>query len=324
MPNIAITNFCNLQCKYCFADDMIQEEKKYMSFEDFQKVLRFLAVDEAPEVVGIIGGEPTLHPDFDLFLDELLDFRFHVGSKCLIFTNGIKLQPYLPKILKERIDVLINCNSPQFQPQEDYNQLLQTLEMCGEAIEEDLIRCGCNIYLECKDYSYFWNDIVDKYHCPVVRMSLVSPGKCYNVWNSQEKKYDYYSLLKPYVMDFLREAQKRKVKVCFDCNQIPICMLTPEEMSMVVEVSEKLPRLQCDGGLDIDVNLKGFNCFSTYDHHIEIDKFTSVMEVKTYLLMEHLHSLMKNNKGGMCEGCEKGKLHICQGGCLSFSKGVEQ
>lgn len=320
MSNIAITNFCNLQCKYCFADDMIQQEKQFMDFPTFQKALRFLAV-ETPTVVGLIGGEPTLHPDFDLFLDELIDFCQNTESTGLIFTNGIELKRYLPKILSNHIDVLVNCNSPQFQSQEDYAKLLESLEACGDAIEQDIVRCGCNIYLECIDYSYFWNDIVDKYHPPVVRASLVSPGKCYNNWNNQNKKEEYYTLLKPYMMDFIKEADKRNVKICFDCNQIPICMLTPEEKELVVKVSYKLPELQCAGGLDIDINLQGFNCFSTYEYHIGIEHFTSPSELRNYIFLEYLHDLMKQNKGGMCAGCDKGKFHICQGACLSFVKG---
>jgi radical SAM protein with 4Fe4S-binding SPASM domain len=320
MSNIAITNICNLQCKYCFADDMIQEESQFMDFATFQRVLHFLA-QESPTRVGIIGGEPTLHPQFDLFLDELIDFCYNTESGGLIFTNGINLKPYLPKIIDNKISVLVNCNSPEFQTQEQYQALLGTLDECQEFIESDLIRCGCNIYLECTDYSFFWNDIVDRYHPPIVRASLVSPGKCYSQWNKQDKKEEYYKQLKPFMIDFIKEAKKRNVQICFDCNQIPICMLTPEEKEMLVSVASKFPPLQCDGGLDIDMNLQAFNCFSTYEYRVDIEKFNSPQDVRNYLNMEYLHTLMINNKEGMCQKCEKGALHICQGGCLSFSKG---
>ena len=33
MPNIAITNYCNLRCPYCFAEDFTQQEKEEISDE---------------------------------------------------------------------------------------------------------------------------------------------------------------------------------------------------------------------------------------------------------------------------------------------------
>lgn len=320
MPNIAITNYCNLQCKYCFADDMIQEHKEFMNFETFQQILHFLSV-ETPTRVGIIGGEPTLHPQFDLFLDELEDFCSATDSRGLIFTNGIELEHYISKILDYKFELLVNCNSPQFLSKNNYEKMLSSLNACGDAIKTDVVRCGCNIYLECDDYSYFWNDIVDKFNPTIIRASLVSPGKCYNNWNNQEKKEEYYSLLKPRMINFIKEADRRGVKICFDCNQIPICMLTQEEKDLVIKVASKLPELQCEGGLDIDLDLQAFNCFSTYEHRVNIQQFSAPSEVQNYLMIEYLYDLMKKNKDGMCQNCEKGKMHICQGACLSFAKG---
>ena len=63
MANIAITNYCNLKCPYCFADDMIHDDNKNMSLENYVKILRYLIQYNETDI-GIIGGEPTLHPQF--------------------------------------------------------------------------------------------------------------------------------------------------------------------------------------------------------------------------------------------------------------------
>jgi sulfatase maturation enzyme AslB (radical SAM superfamily) len=42
MANIAITNYCNLKCSYCFANDMINESHKTMSIENNIKILKYL------------------------------------------------------------------------------------------------------------------------------------------------------------------------------------------------------------------------------------------------------------------------------------------
>ena len=64
MPNIAITNYCNLKCPYCFANDMINEQKKNIELNNYIKLLHYLTEYNNIKEIGIIGGEPTLHPFF--------------------------------------------------------------------------------------------------------------------------------------------------------------------------------------------------------------------------------------------------------------------
>jgi hypothetical protein len=56
-------------------------------------------------------------------------------------------------------------------------------------------------------------------------MSITAP-----VLDADKKdKFVYYNKMKPILFEFLRNADKRKLKVSFDCNQIPFCMFTPDE-----------------------------------------------------------------------------------------------
>jgi sulfatase maturation enzyme AslB (radical SAM superfamily) len=70
MANIAINNYCNLKCDYCFADNMIKEANKTMSLDNYIKVLKYLTEQNYEQRIGIIGGEPTLHPQFKEILIE--------------------------------------------------------------------------------------------------------------------------------------------------------------------------------------------------------------------------------------------------------------
>ena len=95
MANIAIVNYCNLKCKYCFADDMIHEDTQSISIDDYRKILSFLARTPKNHV-GIIGGEPTLHPHFEEILKETNKYCREVNTDATLFTNGIELEKYLP------------------------------------------------------------------------------------------------------------------------------------------------------------------------------------------------------------------------------------
>ena len=63
--NIAITNYCNLKCPYCFANKFIESEKQSITEDQLDKILDFLFysnLNKYKHKIGIIGGEPTLHP----------------------------------------------------------------------------------------------------------------------------------------------------------------------------------------------------------------------------------------------------------------------
>lgn len=95
MANIAITNYCNLKCSYCFADDMIHEPNKNMLIEDYIKILKYLVEKNNVTYLGIIGGEPTLHPNFIEILCESNQCANRNNIQFTLFTNGIELEQYL-------------------------------------------------------------------------------------------------------------------------------------------------------------------------------------------------------------------------------------
>ena len=90
MPNIAFLNYCNLQCPYCFANKFItEEEKQLITEEQLLTILDFL--DQTPcNRIGIIGGEPTLHPCLAEYIDICFD-RLYDLKNVTIFSNGIYL-----------------------------------------------------------------------------------------------------------------------------------------------------------------------------------------------------------------------------------------
>ncbi|MBT8489822.1 MAG: radical SAM protein, partial [Deltaproteobacteria bacterium] len=84
MPNILLTNYCNLNCPYCFAGKMMSRKGNNISVHNFKKAVSYLKKNREKHV-GIIGGEPTLHPRF---LD-LMTYVIEQGFKVQLFTNGV-------------------------------------------------------------------------------------------------------------------------------------------------------------------------------------------------------------------------------------------
>jgi len=82
-PYIALTYNCNLSCDYCSSKGLHERNKKNISVKDFMLVIDWL-VKQGVKSIALIGGEPTLHPEFN----ELMSYA---GKKIAIFlpTNGL-------------------------------------------------------------------------------------------------------------------------------------------------------------------------------------------------------------------------------------------
>lgn len=316
MANIAITNICNLRCDYCFANDMIQEPSKSISLEDFRKTLEFTSRTQKNHI-GIIGGEPTLHPQFDEIIKEVNNYCKFNNAGATLFTNGIELEKYLP-LLGERIGMLINCNSPEKMTTEQYKKLISTLDKFDELCMFDTRgNCGCNVHPGCKDYSWIW-EIVDKYHLSHLRCSVVSPGGCYR--HMRQDKELYYNTMKPIFINFCKEAKEHNCRLNMDCGRIPLCYFNNEERELINEICDGYSSTYfCHPVVDITQGFKATSCFGCYET-VDIRDFNNVDELEDYLFVKKTLPRYEANCTGKCTTCKKHELMQCQGGCLGFAE----
>ena len=316
MANIAILNYCNLKCEYCFADDMFHEESSAVTLEDFQKILEFTAKVPGMNHIGIIGGEPTLHPQFDEILKEVNRYCKECETDATLFTNGIMLEEHLPYI-GDRIGILINYNNPADMPKTLADKLAATLEHLNDLSWFDRkVNLGCNVHMNCTDYSYMW-DIVKKYKINHIRCSVCSPGGVY--WPWREKKEEYYNTMKPIFIQFCKDAIKHNCRLGMDCGHIPMCYFTLEEKEIVQEACDGLYQDFCEPVVDITTDSRATACFGAYDP-VDIRDFTDLMELHRFLMAKKTLPRAAANCTGRCSTCKKHKLLQCQGGCLGFAQ----
>ena len=80
--NMHITEKCNYNCGYCFAD--FGTDGKILSLEDNKKIIDNLADSRIVEEINIAGGEPFCYP----CLNELIEYIVEKKMKCSIISNG--------------------------------------------------------------------------------------------------------------------------------------------------------------------------------------------------------------------------------------------
>lgn len=138
MANVMMTDVCNLRCPYCFANEFVNKNKNEISEDAFDKAVEFIIGDGTHNTVGLIGGEPTVHSQFEYLMRKLIKDERIEG--IMLYTNGILIDRFWDVICHPKIHLLINCNSPKDIGEKQYASLLKNLDtlfnqkMCGDRV----------------------------------------------------------------------------------------------------------------------------------------------------------------------------------------------
>lgn len=213
MPNIMLTYRCNLRCPYCFANEFVGESSEEISLEDFDTALEYLTKG-APVRVGLIGGEPTIHPHFDEILRRTID-NPRVAS-ITVFTNGIVLGRYEDLIVHPKVSLLVNWNPRSQIGDKAFDRILAAVdELVFRRGMKRRLNLGLNLHGEEFDYSYML-ELLERYDLDKVRVSLTVPdfpkGCGIDV-------FEYFKGFKSLLLSMFADMDRIGVLPYYDCNR---------------------------------------------------------------------------------------------------------
>lgn len=125
IPNILLTNHCNQHCPFCFAQkEMKTSETKDMSVQDFKWLVKLLKKNGVNDL-RLMGGEPTIHPQFP----EVLEIGIKHFRRVLIFSNGLIPEKSHRSIQKnlEKLEFNFNIATPIFTNQEKRQDIIKKI-----------------------------------------------------------------------------------------------------------------------------------------------------------------------------------------------------
>lgn len=322
MANIMITKKCNLKCPYCFANEFVNKSSTDMSIQDYLKAIDFIMTNPE-ERIGIIGGEPTVHPKFKEML-EILIFDNRVREATL-FTNGVNIEEYIKELVHPKFSLLINVNSPQDMGENMFNKLLNSLDTCiNKYYMGDRITLGINMYKPDFEYDYIL-DILKKYGFKYLRTSISVPN------TTELKNTDaitYFKEMKQYVLNFYYKLLENNIMPFYDCNMLPTCTLSNKERDRLnylvqntdIEDRNLLSDITiCEPVIDILPDLKAIRCFALSDcEKVDINAFHDIYELKAYFGNVFDNFSYNVTTSPDCRDCHKRKVAKCTGGCLAF------
>ncbi|XCP84367.1 radical SAM protein [Roseburia hominis] len=215
---IHVSNTCNLQCKYCYANGGNYRAKdSLMDLNTAKKVVEFINTSDRLnnlKYISFFGGEPLMNPQI---IEYICEHTQEKNVDYLLQTNGTLLDDYIIQILKKyNIVLTISLDGPEHM--NDFNRIdmagkgtynrivdnIQRLKSAGivpKAIEATISSEFIDKYskLQIADYIYETTGV----RLIKVEYDMNAPQKKDINKESAEEVHDFYAqcLAGKYIMD---------------------------------------------------------------------------------------------------------------------------
>lgn len=319
--NILLTNECNRRCPYCFAGERISFPKaqegeskvspapRFLSETDFARARAF-ARNSGLQRISLLGGEPTVHPEFTSFLKQACEDGFH----ATVFTNGLWRKQLVEEVAPlvesscHKVNFVVNVNQPEELSLDEQAKLDRLFNRLGKYCS-----LSFNIYRE--DFKPdFLVDLISEYRLAKnIRLGIAVPLARQE---SQHVAVDRYDVLAPTILALAARCDAEDIRLGFDCGFL-LCMFSSEELGQL-QMCGAFFKSNCGPAIDIGTDLTVWSCFplSTFSSGVHLDSFSNLDG-----LIKHFNSeygrLFKAGAMEKCMPCKFRRRGQCIGGCAA-------
>ena len=310
MANLSVTIACNQSCSYCFARGLpvpAGTGQAPMTRTTYLGLLDFLRRSGIPQV-RLLGGEPTLHPDFTWFVDTALA----EGFRLLVFSNGQmseEARRRLEDAPSDRASVLLNFTAAVANREAGSERQRLVLERLGPRIILGFTVGAAPLDLE------RLLTLIDRHGLARrVRVGLAHPELAAS---NTYLRPGAYARVGRQLAAFAGKAAQRDVAVEYDCGFVP-CMF-PE--GSVPSFGGRQPPIgvRCEPVPDILPDGSFIACYPLATVcRLEDDAVPTAAEVRRRMteMLQPYRALGIFRECGECAWRAAGQ---CAGGCLSLA-----
>ncbi len=318
MPNVLFTQKCVRSCPYCFANKHMSESPPddILSWDNLVYLADFLQA-AGERQFRILGGEPTLHPEFNAMILYLLERGFDIH----VFTSGIMANTKLDESVAlfrnlppPRLTLVCNLNDPQMShmPLAEVESVRRFLAAFGE-----MVTPGFNIYRTDFDLTFLFaliNEFGLQRH---IRLGIAHPIP--GVKNVFIPIPDIDTVIER-LFTFMPLFETLRVRPGLDCG-FPICRFTPRQLGWLTRLTGGKNDFGCGPVVDIGPDMTLWPCFPLSSFHKRsVFEFNSMREIADFYMQ--LHQKIRVEVGGIyeeCDSCRTREDGICMGGCVAHS-----
>ncbi|MDD2336876.1 MAG: hypothetical protein PHD01_09905 [Geobacteraceae bacterium] len=317
--NILVTTVCNRRCPYCFAASRVSNapenaeqghESSFISSENFARALAFASKHE--QIMGILGGEPSLHPNFS----SLIEQTWVAGFCAKVFTNGVWSEQTLDEVGKlpdrtpSNLRLVVNTNHPDITSESERIAQQRLFSMLPE-------HCclSFNIHSLSQDLGFLVDIIMGHGLMREIRLGIAAPLAEHA---SEFIPLSEYPKVAPLIMALAERCDAHNIRIGFDCG-FTLCMFTPEQLGLLYSWGADF-KASCGPAVDVGVDLTAWACFplATLSKSVSIDEFRDSLELGRYF-EEYFDALYSTGALSECIGCKHLKRKRCSGGCAAHT-----
>jgi MoaA/NifB/PqqE/SkfB family radical SAM enzyme len=307
MTNLILTHLCNQKCSFCFTDFIsCRTSQQLVDLASFKKMLNLLRISNFPQI-RLLGGEPTLHPQFP----QILEIASKEEKPIVIFSNGIMTDQALQSIKSigtADLIVLLNINVyfmnlsiPSFT-----NQIRNVLIQLGEKCQ-----LGYTIQNAEIPFSSMQNLIKEFNLSKSIRFGLAQPtGR-----NNQFLSPRHYPFIGKKMIDAMENTQDNYTTFELDCGFVR-CMF-PDHPAQLFPPNGDFFTSHCSPIIDMDIDGSAVPCFPLSE---EVRMTNAISQNRSEITQFFQDKLAKVQGIGIypeCGQCAYLKNQECNGGCLA-------
>jgi len=304
-PKLVLTYKCNRSCEFCFQDNL-DSSSDAMSYVDYCTFLSWLKLQKI-KAFSILGGEPTVHPDFVKMLNMANAMSFEVDVLTnLLFDN------HLIGMFGMCATVCANISSKVTYTSNEWELLCANLYALASLGVQVLP--SVTIYKRNQGIDHIIGFAKQYDNINTVRIDLARPsvGRT-NRFVSINGIFDY----KNEFLEYISLMENVGLKVVFDCP-FPKCFFTPAEVNEYSLIDKGLTHNEC-GNIIINPDLSLGSCpfYSLLGKNIT--EYESFDEASSCARNQHEREELKYDNYTLenCRSCEHRKNRSCSSYCVA-------
>lgn len=292
---VLVTDKCNANCPFCINKD-IRKGNGFMSLDLFKRICTFFEQNNI-ENIRIMGGEPTIHPQFV----EMMQIAQSHFKRVTIFTNAINNN--IVKFVPRENDG-INYNFT-FSKDITIEKLLPTLP--GNRLLEIVIRRDTKAEIIEKEIKRI---IAMGSRDIIVSLTLDCTS---NIFKDKE-------IIVPIFTHLQEFCEKENLNWRFD-HSMPICFVYGTKLP--IREKGAICEGDCAGLIDTEGNLRFCNQFNSESYTIfQNGEIIPMPLIENLIKLSHLKNQIKNLEK-ICAECPYYDK-ICNGGCFIANDSISR
>jgi MoaA/NifB/PqqE/SkfB family radical SAM enzyme/Sec-independent protein translocase protein TatA len=309
---------CNMNCSYCFNREAISENAPIMNIDLYKTILKNLRA-EGTKVVNLFGGEPSIVPDIDRYVQEIIasDMQYYFATNGTVELDTFK-KLITPKALQSVTFHIQEDN--EYSPSQIAN-LMENVRYVNEQRIPIILRY--NLHEQTTENWQFFEKYFRQLNEFVLSFAVAfpSPNKSnmYVPLHSLKQYTKKILSLIAYVMD---SVNINSVQLVF-AKPFPLCLFNEDELQVIMryttiknvcELDQNNYRNNCTVNPDLSYN----PCMALVSKDFTFPGFTDFSSVDPEYIRK-TEAMTKKPLLDVCVSCPLHATGLCQAACYAYA-----